>query len=325
MVNDWTIFNFKNPTEICKIPAGTILLGYRGSVAHNMYVPKEDPNSIDDIDLMGFVVAPPENYFGLSEWGSRGTSDYMEGHYDCVFYELRKAFSLLLQGNPNILGMLWLRHEDYLYLNQASQQIIANRHLFVGKHVYNAFAGYAHAQLEKMESRDPTELREYMAITAELKHRGSHPNHKGEVFPKPKRDTGESRDVANWDTEKLVTRLRHYQKKGDNIGYLGEKRKGLVLEHGYDAKNAAHLIRLLRMCKEFMATGELTVFRTADAAELLDIKRGKWVLEDVKKHANELFEECRSARDASSLPPEPDRAGAEQLLISITKERLLAA
>jgi hypothetical protein len=64
-------------------------------------------------------------------------------------------------------------------------------------------------------------------------------------------------------------------------GY-GDKRKQLVLRHGYDSKNAAHLIRLLRMCVEFMKNGELVVSRP-DAAELLDIKAGKWTLEQVKR------------------------------------------
>jgi hypothetical protein len=32
-------------------------------------------------------------------------------------------------------------------------------------------------------------------------------------------------------------------KKGENPGYPGDKRKNLVLEHGYDAKNATRLPR----------------------------------------------------------------------------------
>ena len=32
---------------------GTILMAYRGSIAHGMYTPSTDPDSIDDKDLMG--------------------------------------------------------------------------------------------------------------------------------------------------------------------------------------------------------------------------------------------------------------------------------
>lgn len=317
------ISSIDSSKDVCEIPEGVCLLAYRGSIAHGMYVPSTDPTHIDDVDLMGVVLAPEENYIGLEEWGSRGTYEYKRGKWDCVFYEIRKMFSLLLQGNPNVLSVLWCKPEHFLSLSTAGREIVSNRHLFVGKHVSNAFAGYAQAQLEKMEARDPAELREYLAITAELKRRGAHPNHKGEVFDIPEPDTGIERDVAAWPLDKLLQRMTGFQKKGRNIGYIGDKRKRLVLEHGYDAKNAAHCVRLLRMCREFLETGEMQVFR-GDAAELLEIKRGQWPLERVKSHAAELFEEITSARDRSPLPDKPDRVAAESLLVRILRGHLAA-
>ena len=317
-----TLFNRLDPSFSCELPDGLCLLAYRGSIAHNMYIPNSDPNSIDDVDIMGVVLGPEQCYLGLKEWGSRGTKETKQGRYDCVWYEIRKMISLLLQGNPNVLSLLWVRNEHYLYLNGFGRELIHNRELFVGKHVYNAFAGYAHAQLDKMETRDPAELREYMAVTAELKRRGVHPNHKGEVFDIPEPEYGIEKDVAGWSFDTLMQRLRHFQKKGENIGYLGEKRKELVLQHGYDSKNAAHCVRLLRMCKEFLTTGELEVYRTSDADELLDIKCGKWPLEQVKQLARDLFADIRIARDKSELPSEPDRKAAERMLVGILRRHL---
>lgn len=317
----FTVSNINDPDSICQIPEGVCLLAYRGSIAHGMYVPSTDPTHIDDVDLIGTVFARPENYLGLHEWGSRGTYEYKHGKWDGVFYEVRKMFSLLLQGNPNVMSMLWCRPQDYLYKSEAGRMLLDNRRLFVGKHVYNAFAGYAHAQLEKMETRDPAELREYLAVTAELKRRGAHPNHKGEVVDIPEPTTGIERDVVAWGLDRLIARMGHFQKKGENIGYMGDKRKQLVLEHGYDAKNAAHCIRLLRMCREFLATGEMVVFRP-DAAELLEIKRGQWTLGCIKAHAEELFAGIKTACDSSPLPPEPDRDGAEKLLVCMLREHL---
>jgi hypothetical protein len=43
------------------LPEGLVLFGWRGSVAHGMYVPKSDADSIDDKDVMGVYVAPVEN------------------------------------------------------------------------------------------------------------------------------------------------------------------------------------------------------------------------------------------------------------------------
>lgn len=71
----------KTGTEFI-VPDECFYLGYRGSVAHGMYVPPENPDSIDDIDLMGFCVGSERDYFGLHEWGSRGTKEIKAGQYD---------------------------------------------------------------------------------------------------------------------------------------------------------------------------------------------------------------------------------------------------
>jgi hypothetical protein len=65
-----------------------------------------------------------------------------------------------------------------------------------------------------------------------------HPNHKGDHIPASPEHLPE---YASWSSDKLIQRLASYRRKGENIGYMGEKRKSLVLRHGYDAKNAAHL------------------------------------------------------------------------------------
>jgi len=90
----------------------------------------------------------------------------------------------------------------------------------------------------------------------------------------------------------------------------------LVRRVGYNAKNAAHLIRLLRMGIEFLTEGTLYVER-ADAPELLDIKRGAWPLEKVKAEAERLFQLSQEAYVRSSLPAEPDRERAERLCVEM--------
>ncbi|MFH1648892.1 MAG: hypothetical protein ABIA11_04185 [Patescibacteria group bacterium] len=86
-------------------------------------------------------------------------------------------------------------------------------------------------------------------------------------------------------------------------------------------KHAAHCIRLLRMGVEFLSTGQLNVFRE-DASELKDIKQGKWSLEKIKKEAEDLFALSREALVKSPLPPHPDKAKAEDLLLEIIKTEL---
>lgn len=93
--------------------------------------------------------------------------------------------------------------------------------------------------------------------------------------------------------------------KGVYHGYMGEKRRALVDQFGYDTKNASHLIRILRQGIDFMQTGELEVYRS-DAEELLAIKRGEFSYEEIKCLAEELDNTLRSAGDDSPLPETPD-------------------
>ena len=104
-------------------------------------------------------------------------------------------------------------------------------------------------------------------------------------------------------------------------GYMGAKRKALVEKYSFDTKNAAHLIRLLRMGIEFLIEGELHVLRH-DSHELLAIKRGEWSLDRVKEEADRLFILAHEAYVRSPLPNKPDSDKAESWLIEIIKSSL---
>lgn len=235
----------------------SILTAYRGSISHGMYLGRD---SIDDRDLMALCVLPIDYYFGLSEFGSRGTREIKDGEWDVVVYDIKKAIGMLLNGNPNILSLLWTDPKYITHITREGQMLLDYRHVFVGKHVYKPFVGYAYSQLHKMEH-------------------------------------------------------------GAYQGYMGEKRRELVNQFGYDTKNAAHLIRLLRMCREFLGNGELIVERP-DADELLAIKRGEWGLEAIKREAEREFASCKAAYEKSRLPETGNKAGANRLLIDIIISRL---
>ena len=131
------------------LPEGLISLCWRGSVAHGMYVPKSDPDSIDDKDVMGVYIAPIAHYLGF---GRQDVFEKWEGEGDCVFYELRKFIGLLLNCNPNVLSLLWLKPNGLIYESSLGRLLRENRDLFVPKNAYHSFSGYAHDQFKKMIS-----------------------------------------------------------------------------------------------------------------------------------------------------------------------------
>lgn len=125
-------------------------------------------------------------------------------------------------------------------------------------------------------------------------------------------------------------------------------RVALIEKHGYDTKMFMHAVRLFRMGSEALLTGELTVKRP-DAAELLEIRDGKYTLEEavqlekkeveftekdgktvrkkmktivtggfIKKEADKFAE----AHANSKLPALPDFKKIEELLMYIHHQTL---
>ena len=254
----------KIPDDILRDHPGvgrwSILVGWRGSIAHGMYIPNSDPGSIDDKDIMAVCVPPLDHYLGLRTFGARGTQEIKYLEWDIVIYEARKFISLLVQGNPNVLSLLWLDDPFYLKATDAGRLLIDHRDLFACRHVYKSFTGYAHNQLHRMT---------HMAFE----------------------------------------------------GYMGEKRKRLVEKHGYDTKNAAHLLRLLRMGTEFLLDGKLHV-RREDAPELLEVKRGEWPLERVQKEADIWFRKAEEAYHTSPLSPDLNWEAVNSLAVAVIGKAL---
>ena len=294
------------------LPEGLISLCWRGSVAHGMYVPKNDPDSIDDKDVMGIYIGPLEHYLGF---GHQDVFEKWEGEWDCVFYELKKFIGLLLNCNPNVLSLLWLKPNGIIYEHAVGVRLREQRDIFVTKKAYHSFSGYAHAQFKKMISFNQEAQALMTALEEQLASFGIDPDSCDAGHPLRSLD-GRPFVGATTEMMEVVKRYRGERRRFYSGGYMGQKRRELVRRVGYDAKNAAHLIRLLRMGIEFLTEGTLHVER-ADAPELLSIKRGEWALDKVKTEAERLFQLSQEAYVRSSLPSEPDRSRAEQLCVEM--------
>jgi len=239
-----------------------ILTGFRGSIAHNLHIPREkdDVFGIDDVDYMEFYCFPIEYYLSLE--GYQRTQDVEEEKHDdidIVRYEIRKALHLLANCNPNVVQFLYNKPQHYQHISKGAKLLLAQKDIFVNKRrIKEAFIGYAHDQLKRLV-------------------------------------------------------------RGAFKGYMGEKRKRIVKQFGYDTKNATTLIRLLRQGKEFLQTGMLKVYRDEDRDLLLDIKRGKYSLDELQVMAKREFAQVEAAYKSSSLPEESNKAKINELLVKIIK------
>jgi hypothetical protein len=280
-----------------------------------MYVPKSDPDSIDDKDVMGVYIGPLEHYLGFDR---KDVYEKWEGEWDCVFYELRKFVGLLLSCNPNVLSLLWVKANGIIFESSLGTRLRERRDLFVTRKAYHSFSGYAHDQFKKMISFNQEAQAAMQQMEEQLIAFGIDPD-SSEAGNALRGLDGKSFVGATTEMMEVVKRFRGERRRFYSGGYMGKKRRELVRRVGYDAKNAAHLIRLLRMSIEFLTEGTLYVER-ADAVELLDIKRGAWPLEKVKGEAERLFQLAQEAYVRSPLPAEPDHRAAEQLCVELISE-----
>lgn len=237
-----------------------LIKGYRGSIAHNLHIPREDDDvfGIDDIDYFGLYTFPYEYYLGLSGYyHSREVIDQKVEDIDTVEYEIHKAFHLLSQCNPNIISFLWNKAEHLTEVSEGGKLLLKNKSIFFSRRrIRDGFAGYAYAQLQKLT-------------------------------------------------------------EGAYKGYMGERRKAVVDKYGYDTKNAETLIRLLTQGIEALKTLSIQVYRTIDREFLLEIKTGKYSLNEVQEFADKKFKELDQAYENSKMPLDNNKTDIDELLVEI--------
>jgi len=71
---------------------------------------------------------------------------------DVDLYELRHFLELASTNNPNIMDLLFVPLEDYIYISEKGKEILNKRDLFISNQIIPKFVGYANEQLSKIKS-----------------------------------------------------------------------------------------------------------------------------------------------------------------------------
>jgi len=280
-----------------------------------------------DIDLKGIVVGPRSWYLGPTAGPEQLTLSA-----DHVRYELRRFVRLALDGNPNVIELLWTRPEHHLILTPLAERLLAERDRFLSRRVADRFGGYAIAQVKRIRTH-----------RAWLLTPPTHPPTRDE-FGLPERTVipadqlaAAERLISQGDSKAadvspnfllILDREKRYKAAQQSWtqyqGWLTNRnpaRAELEARHGYDTKHAMHLIRLQRMAVEILETGEVHVHRP-DRDELLAVRDGAWSYEQIESAAESILERIRAAAATSPLPDEPDEAGISALCVELLAEHL---
>jgi uncharacterized protein len=284
-----------------------------------------------DYDFKGVAIASKDYYLGYLKHFEQLERKVQNGApHDLTITALWKFVNLATDCNPNIVELLYADDSQVFHIDRFGEELVGIRERFITKKARHTFSGYAHGQLKRIKSHrawllnppkeKPTRKQYGLSETSKvskselgafdkLVEGGKEIEMTKEVLTLFVREKQYAAAKENWDKYENWKRTRN------------EARSELEAQFGYDTKHAMHLVRLMRMCKEILSSGQVLV-RRPDAMELLDIRRGAWSYDQLIEHAETLDKECGVLYETSSLAYEPDRVWLDEWLVDITDRYL---
>lgn len=304
------------------IPARTIFLTRAGSHAYGLATPESD------LDLRGVAIPPSEYFLGFAQRFEQADAT----DPDLVIYDIRKFFQLAAACNPSILELLWTAGEDHLVITPLGQRLLEHRALFLSRRARHTFSGYAVAQLKRINTHrrwlvtppthKPTRaefgLPETSVLSADIlgaieaveqkaaQDLAAIPAHVMDLY---RRERAYQNALREW------RQYEHWK------AHRNPKRAALEAKMGFDGKHAAHLVRLMRMCREILETGAVVVKRP-DREELLAIRNGAWSYEQLMQWSEQEDHALEEISEHSPLPSAPDSRTLDVLCVTIVAEML---
>jgi len=121
-----------------------ICIAITGSHAYGMQTDDSDH------DIMALFLPPVEYIIGLKNVEQIVIKDEKE-KVEGTLFDFRKWFKLMIQQNPNVLELLWHHESMYVYRDEdVWPELKLNKGLFLSKKLKHSFAGYAFAQLNRL-------------------------------------------------------------------------------------------------------------------------------------------------------------------------------
>lgn len=283
-------------------------------------------NPESDFDYRGVAIPPMKFFLGTTGFEQHVTTK----EADRTIYDIRKFVKLAADCNPNIIELLWMPARCIKTITPVGQKLLDSRELFLSKKAKHTYSGYAIAQLKRIKTHkrwllNPLDRKPIRAefglpdtslVPADIQGAISSLEAKG-------------LDVSNTFSSEVMTiyqrerqyhnALREWQQYEDWKKTRNEKRAALEAKFGYDTKHAMHLVRLMRMCREILTSGEVLVERP-DKDELLAIRNGAWSYGDLVAWATiQDLELEKLYKTTTVLPHTPNTKKIDALCIELVE------
>lgn len=307
-----------------------ILLGLGGSHAYGTNV------ETSDLDIRGVALNKKEEILI-----GRNFEQVLDETTDTTIYSLTKIVSLLKNCNPNVIEMLGLKPEHYLYVSDIGQELLDNSHLFLSKKAVQSFGGYANAQLRRLDNKAARlvgQAEREQHILNSIQNARYTFNERYFQYPEDAINLyiGKSQQ-EEYDTEIFMDLnlkgypLRDWKAMWSEMSNIVKdyskigKRNKKAIEHNKLGKHMSHLVRLYYMCFDILLDGKIVTYREKEHDLLMDLRNGKYLDENRQPipeffdMVDELESKLAHAAEHTMLPDTPDYKAIDQFVARINE------
>ena len=308
-----------------------IMLGIGGSHAYGTNVDGSD------LDIRGIATNTPDRILTGSLF-----EQSVDTQTDTTIYSFDKILNLLCNCNPNIIEMLGLRPDHYLYLNSVGKLLLDNKDIFLSKRAINSFGGYANSQLQRLEnkaSRTVSQEREEQFILRSIENASidfrrryfDHPEDSIRLYidsaVNEGLDTEIFMDVALThyplrDYKDMVSEMQSIIRSYRSIGRRNEN----AMTHDRISKHMMHLVRLYLMCIDILSEGKIVTYRDKDHDLLMHIRRGTIYIDENNQPTPDFYELVNGLeasllfwKEHTQLPEHPDMDKVNKLHMQVNQ------
>ena len=290
-----------------------------------------------DIDIRGVSLNTESSLIGLHPFEQAICNET-----DTTIYSFNKIISLLINCNPNTIELLGCKDDSYYfpdsYSGQLGELLIKNKHLFLSQRAIYSFGGYATQQLRRLQNAiahdSYTQEQKDKHISRTLESNIWHFNETYAEFEESsmhfyRKDNELVSDISLKgypvrDFNSIMNEVSNIVRDYDKLNGRNNKK-----DENHLNKHAMHLIRLYLMCFDILEKGEINTYREHDKDMLLEIRNGKYMLEDggykpeFFEMVNDFESKLEYAKIHTDLPKKPDMNKIEKLVRDINMNTLM--
>ena len=264
---------------------------------------------------------------------------------DTTIYSTRKILQLLSKTNPNTIEMCGSVDRNALYISPIFKEfILDNTDLFLTKNAFFSFAGYANAQLNRLQNKLGRTVGkiEQQNILRSIENASKHLEERygvsvKTIFPVTEENglyiLGEEescdfdlifKKVTKENAQSFLNEISSIFKDYNKLG----KRNKSAIERGKLSKHFMHLYRLVLMGYDILINGEIITYREKEHDLLMSIRNNEnneWITDDnhltekAEIFISEQMKVLEKAKDESKLPEKPDMERLENLQMAINQ------